>query len=237
MGQLKSLALLIRIRMATEKKRPAPKRSTTRKVPAKGTRRLAGESKKPQNRRNFIKKEAAILFAEYGYSAATMDQLSEQTQLNKGTIYYYYKSKADILFDLCIQSTAAKTVSLIEPALKMEYAKDGIEHIVNVVVNWVVEYRTEVQVYFQEVSHFKRIFDAKQYEFTHNLQTEMTNTVIQLIKKGIKSGEFRADDSKVTSRFIISILLWLYQWPEDNLDVKKVSKQATTFILNALEAR
>ena len=46
----------------------------------------------------FILSKAVELFAKNGYSNSTMDDLCASTGLNKATLYYYYRSKSDLLF-------------------------------------------------------------------------------------------------------------------------------------------
>lgn len=44
-----------------------------------------------------IIKVATSLFAEKGFSAATVDEIAEKAKVNKALIYYYFKNKNDLL--------------------------------------------------------------------------------------------------------------------------------------------
>ena len=46
---------------------------------------------------------AVKLFAEKGFDGTTVSEIAEQAQVNKALIYYYFKSKADIL-DYLVQT-------------------------------------------------------------------------------------------------------------------------------------
>jgi AcrR family transcriptional regulator len=50
--------------------------------------------------REYILLHAAKLFADAGYAVTTMDALSEETEMNKASLYYYFGCKSDILFEL-----------------------------------------------------------------------------------------------------------------------------------------
>jgi TetR/AcrR family transcriptional regulator, cholesterol catabolism regulator len=52
--------------------------------------------------RKEIRKEAIIeaasrVFAEKGFSGATLDQIGEQVGLSKGSLYYYVNSKEELI--------------------------------------------------------------------------------------------------------------------------------------------
>ena len=45
-----------------------------------------------------ILKSASAAFRKLGYHGATVEQIAAALQMNKGNLYYYFKSKEDILF-------------------------------------------------------------------------------------------------------------------------------------------
>jgi hypothetical protein len=61
----------------------------------------------------------------------------------------------------------------------------------------------------------------------------------QILREGIKSGEFRADlDVQVVSYGLLGMLNWLYQWyrPQGRLSVREVAEQFTAIALSGLAA-
>ena len=42
------------------------------------------------------------LFATYGFHAVTLDQVVEQAGVTKGSFYYYYQSKHELILDTCL---------------------------------------------------------------------------------------------------------------------------------------
>src|ERR1700676_4714372 len=59
-----------------------------------------GSNSRHLKQREHILRHAAKLFADTGYAATTMDVLSEVTEMNKASLYYYFGSKCDILFEV-----------------------------------------------------------------------------------------------------------------------------------------
>lgn len=54
----------------------------------------------PVNRKEDILAAAETLFAHHGYDGASVDEIAAAAQVNKATIYYYFKSKQAILDNL-----------------------------------------------------------------------------------------------------------------------------------------
>lgn len=52
------------------------------------------------DRREQFRDEAARIFAERGYHAASLQEIADSIGLTKASIYYYYKSKEELLFDI-----------------------------------------------------------------------------------------------------------------------------------------
>jgi AcrR family transcriptional regulator len=60
------------------------------------------ERKKQATRRRIVE-AATRLFAEHGFDAPTVDQIAEEADVAKGTIYNYFDAKEELLFELLIE--------------------------------------------------------------------------------------------------------------------------------------
>lgn len=72
-----------------------------------------GDVQKPEARAEILR-AAAELFMQFGFSATSIDAVAESLGATKGHIYHYYRSKADLFFDI---QTAAMTrlTEAVEP--------------------------------------------------------------------------------------------------------------------------
>ncbi|MBU1669585.1 MAG: TetR/AcrR family transcriptional regulator [Actinobacteria bacterium] len=61
-------------------------------------------AREKEAKRDLILDVAMGLFQEKGYNATTVDDIAQQAELGKGTIYSYFKNKEAIYFSLLIQS-------------------------------------------------------------------------------------------------------------------------------------
>jgi AcrR family transcriptional regulator len=68
-------------------------------------------------RRDQILDAAAKMFIAQGYENSTVDEIAKEAGLSKGSIYWYFKSKLDILFaltDRCVDSSQEELVKLAD---------------------------------------------------------------------------------------------------------------------------
>jgi len=69
-------------------------RNGKRKTPGRRSKKAVDASNsRHAKQREHILRHAAKAFAESGYAVTTMDVLSEVTEMNKASLYYYFGSK------------------------------------------------------------------------------------------------------------------------------------------------
>ncbi len=70
-----------------------------------------GES---QNKRQAILDVAAQLMTERGIENTSLSDIANEADISKGTLYYYYASRSDLIFDIAEQHIDRVTASLID---------------------------------------------------------------------------------------------------------------------------
>ena len=228
-----------RVKRVTEKPAVGP-----RVKKAKSARALANQNAKHRDRRTFIMTHAARLFAEKSYTTTSMDDLSAATKLNKSTLYYYYKTKSAILYDMCT-SGQVSLLDLITPATKMDSAVDGMTHIIYVLVKWAIQNNLYARIFSQEARHFKSIFSKAEYSFLNERRKKFIEIIYEVLGKGCASGEFRPLDVEETSGFIIGLTFWRYPWPDNEfwqypwpgheIDIDSAVASVSEFIFRAIQ--
>jgi len=71
-----------------------------------------------ENKRDRIMNAALDRFKQYGFAKTTVDEIARQAQVGKGTIYFYFKNKEEILEEIVdremIQGFAAISQAMVE---------------------------------------------------------------------------------------------------------------------------
>jgi AcrR family transcriptional regulator len=71
-----------------------------------------GRSAGYDDQRDMILEHAALLFANRGYSATSMNQVAEACGLSKATLYHYYKDKSSLLISIA-ETHVSKLAALV----------------------------------------------------------------------------------------------------------------------------
>lgn len=174
------------------------------------------------------------LFAENGFEATSMDELAELTGLNKGTIYYYYKSKADILFDICY-SAAVEAIRTSTPPETAD-AASAVCHIIDAWAQQFIRNKDMLRVYFQEENFFPGIFNETQLSQLNKVAREFMKVHYQTVERGIASGELRATEVRSATRILVSVLVGFSRWTGNRREFDKVVAAAKEFVVAALVA-
>jgi len=121
---------------------------------SEGTARLysavGAQSRRHLDRRVLLRQEGARIFAERGYHGASVQEVADMIGFTKASIYYYYKSKEELLFD--VLSYAHEEISaLFEQEARA--GNDPLTHVgelVSIHVTWYLQHPHVAKVAFRD---------------------------------------------------------------------------------------
>jgi len=91
--------------------------------------------------------EAARLFQEKGYAAASMRDLAERLQLRPSSLYSHIRSKEDLLEKICFDN-AHRYLQLMEECLQMpKPAAQKVEQLLRRHIRMALENPTSITVF------------------------------------------------------------------------------------------
>ncbi|MBL0924412.1 MAG: TetR/AcrR family transcriptional regulator [Sphingomonadaceae bacterium] len=185
-----------------------------------------------QNRRNLIVEKSSELFARYGYTATTTDMISEATGLNKGTIYYYYPSKADILYDICYPS-ASGAVDILEAA-RTDDPVENLETVVRGLMKWFQSRNEAINVHFHEEYILEQVLNPEQFENIRKIQRIFMKYFYHLISRGIAEGAFVQIDVSVTAKLIVGMIVGARRWRDIDREADRVGQAILELISHGM---
>lgn len=148
------------------------------------------------------------MFALNGYAETNVETIAKIANVNKATIYYYFKDKASLLFEI-ISTYANKNIAIAGPIVMADSSpKKRLEKLV---INHVEFQLNDTAISAMETFELKNlpprlrgksILSRDRYEsFFH-----------KLIKEGIDEGDFIDVDSQLYTHFILGFLNSINIW-------------------------
>jgi AcrR family transcriptional regulator len=154
---------------------------------------------------------AAQLFRQRGYQGMRMDDLAATVELNKGTLYHYFSSKAELLYRIYLD-TSTEIIEAMRAQPADAAPDDLLRLIVGDIARAIDRRRDYVTVFFQEMHWLAEWLPAEHFEEINAIQIEFRNYVTGVIERGVKEGTFRPVDASVAALGIIGMAGWTYQW-------------------------
>jgi len=167
---------------------------------------------KPQKYHQIVH-TALKLFSQKDYSATSVAQIAKAAGVGKGTVYYYFDTKADI-FIAAVMKWLSKTEE------QMSNKQEKIENPVQKLNAFI---QTRMDLFdpqnllhvrlFSEIIH--QTFTAggilkKRRYLVDDILARQCRTVMEIIFEGISSGDFRAEIAKDTPVIANNLLALMY---------------------------
>ena len=167
--------------------------------------------------RNHVKQRilraAAELFMERGFAGTTVREIGDRAEVGQSSLYHHARSKGQLLAEM--HATHAREVlALLEEVVKSQQAPIvQLRGVIAALLAMVHTHRAVVTVYLRE-SH--ALSDEARKEVKRE-RIKVDSIVDLILKRGLKSGEFRPDlDVHLTRLAILGMINWAYQWYRPN---------------------
>jgi AcrR family transcriptional regulator len=179
-------------------------------------------------RRTTILDAACRAFARCGYGGTTVDTIAAEAKIAKGTVYLYYKSKADV-YHAAVTHGLQGLYADTERALTRDCScREKIEQFIRLRFEYLERHHDFYRIYLSEfgdaLSRPSRI--QKQMREMSRRQTELLESVIA---RAISKGEIRPMPVATAARAIYDVTRGLLQsrllgWVDvdQNADVQSV---------------
>lgn len=195
-------------------------------------RRIEGQT---SVKKSWILDKAGTLFWQKGYHSTSMRDIAKACRCKASNIYNYFAGKEDILFEV-IKDITERAVESIEH-LKNDDTTDPVEQL-----------RSLIKSHFGMLVRMKRssvlISDSglKDLSADHRkviikLRDDYDGIMRQVIKRGVRSGQFKVTDENVVTYFIASVILRSTLWfsPKGRLSAEQISEMMFSFVYGGIK--
>jgi AcrR family transcriptional regulator len=160
-------------------------------------------------RRKEIIDAAAAIFQEKGYAATSIQDVADAVNILKGSLYYYIKSKDDLLFEVIQEVHEGGLENLEEGKRVGGSALERIRDFVTRHMTYNARNLTKMTVFF----HDFRSLSAERRALIVEERDLYDLHLRSLILSGQAEGSVRAEvDPKMAAFSILGSMNWMYQW-------------------------
>jgi AcrR family transcriptional regulator len=168
--------------------------------------------KKTLRKKEQILASAIEIINKKGYSGATMEEIAAELLMTKGSLYYYFKNKSDLMYQ-CHNFVLSQATEELEDILNEEGSVKGILHKM---VAAHIDYAVEEKETFNLIMEPKRVFNKEQLDLVLILRKNYEGLFDRIIKRGMESGEFSAKEPTIARMIILGAMNWVQQWYKPN---------------------
>ncbi len=168
-----------------------------------------------EKRQNEIQEEilrvAAKLFAQHGYRAVTIDMISDEMGYSKSSLYYYFKSKEEILWRV-FDSIYGTYLSAAELASSQESNPvDLMRRLIHQHLVTVVEHHDWTTIFFQNESELskdrQRLIRSRKRAYNQIFEGAYAD--------GVKLGVFRGIPPHIAVNAILGMCNSVFAWYDE----------------------
>jgi AcrR family transcriptional regulator len=152
---------------------------------------------------------AAQLFHEKGYAATSVQDVADTLGLLKGSLYYYIKTKEDLLFAVVEDAHAASIANLEVVRASGPDCTAELRAFVRAHLGLLIRERVKLSVYLHDfrslTSEHQHSVSAKRRDYSGYLE--------ELIARGQQDQSFASSlNPHLTMLALLGMLNWTYEW-------------------------
>ena len=160
------------------------------------------------------------LFAEKGYDATSVEEITAVSGIAKGTLYYHFEKKEDILNVLLEDGMNLLKNSIEIKTKECETYLDKIKAVILVQIKVIVKYENFINLIFSQMwGKEEKNIKCRNFVF------EYINILENIVAKGIEAGEFYKGNVQAIASGIFGVTCssLIYRMKvEKEVDIKQI---------------
>ena len=175
---------------------------------------------------------AMELFAQNGYEATSVEEITSIVGIAKGTLYYHFTSKEEIFYFLIEEGMKLLKNSIEIKTSKYENSIDKIKAIVLIQIKSIVKCENFITLVISQMwGREERNIRCRNYVY------EYIKIIEDIVKSGIDKGEITGNNAEIIASglfgFTCSGLLYRLKTGEE-LDIAEIYKEFSNYVVKGL---
>ncbi len=199
--------------------------ASTKSIPIRRNRQY-------EKRLGSILKAAAEIIANDGFEGASVRKVAARAGIGLSGIYYYFKSKDEMLFAMQ-ENTFSMLVESLEQKLKNAHSpEDRLKAVIDNHLQFFSQQMNDLKVCSHEIESLSGAY----YDEILKIRKEYYKLVRDVINENIPGPG--CIDANLAALFLFGSLNWMYMWYDRkiNPDLEKLSNQLLRIFLEGIKA-
>ena len=178
---------------------------------------------------NAVLSASSALFARKGFERATIRDVSQATGMSLAGLYYYFKSKEELLFLIQFRTFESICEKLREIIGNETDPQACLHCMINMHFEYFIGNMNDLKICSREIESLKGDFYKKVAE-KRKEYFDLTHSIFEKIAD--QSGGSSAD-SRLAALYLFGTLNWIYQWykPKRYPDAEELASQLSGIYL------
>jgi AcrR family transcriptional regulator len=190
-------------------------------------------SRSRDQKRIEILRSAAVAFRSRGYHGASVEEIARALRMTKGSLYYYFKNKEEILFFCHDYSLDILLELLVEVEGDGRPPDEKLRRLIVAFVHMIIDelHGTALTLDLQALSpRLLRKVIVKRDRFDKGMR--------KIVQEGMDCGMFRPGDPKLLTFAMLGAVNWITRWfdPRGPATSEQIGQAFADYLLGGLRS-
>lgn len=194
-----------------------------------GRPRLTEPSPAYRQRLDEIVETATKVFRRDGYDAGSLDDVAEELELRRASLYHYVRSKAELLY-LVFDRAISTALERLEELAHIEDPQERVSALVRHQVLLITEQPEMFAVFFDNRPRLDEAYEAN----IRGKERRYVRIFAEAVQAAAETGAIPDLDSRYGAQALLGMTSWTYKWfdPERD-DPQRYAETLTRLIFHA----
>jgi TetR/AcrR family transcriptional regulator, cholesterol catabolism regulator len=177
---------------------------------------------------------AARVICEKGFGTASIQDIAAACGLTKAGLYYYIRSKEELLLDIMSygmdvfeERVLLQVLSITDPVERLKACMEKNIHLVT--EGWSKEVTIILHEHGTLTGDARRQINARKKRYVHFLESSF--------EEAVRDGRIRPVEPRVAAFAFLGQVLWIYKWfrPDGDISSDRLAQEMVDLFFGGLE--
>src|SRR5580704_16419880 len=163
---------------------------------------------KPGTRLQEVLHSAANIFFAKGFHATSIEDVARDVGMLKGSLYYYIKSKDDLLFQLLLAGIEDGDAFIARQIDPNGDPVEQLERAIRAQIDYIIQNRVQFGLFLHE---FDSLSGKKQHKLI-SVMSRYNSRFVELVRRAQEQGKLINGEPWIIVNGVLGMCNWLYRW-------------------------